>query len=958
MSTLTLNSTFGPEIFVFEMLPPYVVEKQHEIQNGDLLIDIIAYKDQFQIIWPWLSQTEYNNLMTILYNLTDPYLTVEYVTDSLTRIWDSSTAYSPVSAYFSAIPVYANNGILSEMVTTNLFIDPSAESGGTGQVVAEDSEITVTNSLNQSLYGSRSFKATNSNSADYEPINAIGTRGYVASVCRDNHEQEKSLGVSTGAKNVALYTDFSTGNADNGVWTYNNLTKITSGEFPITLAANMGMPDSYMEQIVTTGIGTSYIFQVSYKSLNVEGSITVEARDSSNTLITSTTVTTPSSAREGYIIAAVSFTATTATTKCRLVINNWIDFPSFKVQEWMLCDMTGVTLNADYYSIFTGTDAVPVDEIGNFKGFAYEATKSMYGAFPTNLGARQSVACWFKTSGWDYNNSNGKKYTLFSSVLSTTAQPDTEVYFLDGNLYIYQYGSQALSYDVSSLDSDSWHHLCIVMGYDSNNNNLKIYLDFTLISTLSKLSKVLLGNTAYSNATGMFLLGNSAYYSGAVWTDNTYGGTTKHFEGFIDNFVVTQYEMDKHFSYKDASLLDLMSNTSFTFNNVITKNEEISFYNQGDSEDAYVARTIYFSVAQDISVGSASLNTYFEDTRHKKLLLVGRCHNLSSYYVAYYEPWAQNSRGYVEKVWHRLYLDVITVTGYAIFNGVFGLSIPIGDTAYIDGVQVEATKNSSTYCDGDQINCSWTGTENASTSIRGNQTLYATMPSSLVHTYSENFAILLKCYVPSVGWNTSLNSPGNIILNLAEPGKNSAINVSFIKNTATTRTFTIKFFDIYGDIVYSNSINRTETINRDDLLFVGIQRRGDYIDLYINGNLEYTLDIKGYQFEIPERLYMGSLLASTITNINVTELAIYNTHLEAHQMHQAAFCGADIKRLSGLLEYYNFNDTLELSISSDSLTNNDVQRLRKKVLRQSIASLAHVKNRANFYSVKVTFRES
>jgi hypothetical protein len=310
MSQLILNDSFNLDVFMFEMMPPYIEEKQHVVQNGNLLTDIIAYKDRFQITWPYLDQMNYNALLAILYDKTDPYIEVDYVTDSIRRLWDGSTAYSEKSAIFTGgTPVYQDGGILSEMATTNLFTNPSGEDLSTTNLVAEDSEITITNTNEQYLFGGRSFKLENSALADYEPTNASGTRGYIASLFGPN--STKSLATSYGANNRALYTDFTTGNAANAVWTYSNITRTSGDDFPATLFPTNA--SNYMEQIVTTSIGNSYIYQVLIRSASYQ-QLTVAAYDSSTVLINSTTEWTDISGVD-YKVLAVSFTATSVTTK-------------------------------------------------------------------------------------------------------------------------------------------------------------------------------------------------------------------------------------------------------------------------------------------------------------------------------------------------------------------------------------------------------------------------------------------------------------------------------------------------------------------------------------------------------------------------------------------------------------------------------------------------------------------
>lgn len=94
MSQLIVNDSFTPTLFEFKMLPPYIEEVQHTIQNGSTLVDIIAYKDRFELRWPYLAQPEYNTLMQVLYNITSPFFKIDYQVDGLQRVWDGVTAPS------------------------------------------------------------------------------------------------------------------------------------------------------------------------------------------------------------------------------------------------------------------------------------------------------------------------------------------------------------------------------------------------------------------------------------------------------------------------------------------------------------------------------------------------------------------------------------------------------------------------------------------------------------------------------------------------------------------------------------------------------------------------------------------------------------------------------------------------------------------------------------------------
>lgn len=947
MSTqLILNSTFNVDIFKFMMLPPYIEEVQHTVQNGDTLVDTIAYKDRFSITWPYLNQDDYNTLINLLYS--NQFLQVDYTTDQIQRLWDGATAFTVVSANFSGTPVYLNGGIITDRATTNLSTNPSGEDASVSDVVAEDANITVTNSLEESLFGIRSFKAVNSDSADYEPDTTADWRGYANTLFKRTYGYG-SLGISYGVNNIALYTDYTAGNPDDVVWTYNNITKYNS-TFPIILLASSS--DPYMEQIVTTSISTDYIFQATVSISGTEDAV-VEVRDSSDILLGSTTITKS----EGYgpWIIPVAFTATTATTKVRVRIGSNLGAPSLIVQDIMLYPETSNHL-VPYSSTFVGTDGSPVNREGLF-GYGYDSTKSMQGAYgltfsSTHAGVKQSVFLHFKSSGWAYNNViANKKMVLFSTVMDSDIQASTEVYFYQGDLYIYINGLLVTSYDVSGLATDDWHSICMVVN-DDTSDNLRVYLNYNLIYTGTVVRRILLGTRASINATGKFCVGNTLWNDGSYHNQLT-SGVAKHFDGFISDFTICHYEMDKYFSLRGDSLLNLF-NTDYDFNSTILNNEEISLYLRGGSENAYAARTVYFSVDQElVNTVSCSMHVFSPNIPFRKLLPVGRVHNLSWYYLSNdgVGPWYHNSGLYERQTWNRLYLDNISESNYAIFPGAIGLSVPIGSTLYIDGIQVEYQDGTTSYCDGDQTNCSWDGSVNNSTSSRANQTLSIDTPTSIYNTESD-FSIFTRFYV------NSTNIPA--VLYLGDAVNLSSVQVQIYSTSPTSGGAIVEVKDMFGTTIATQFFSGSEYVFPKDSLFdTCITKSSDSIKIYLNGNLITSIDLSNYRFLAPQYFYMGHNL-SDWSQINVVDLGVYNSELQPSQVADISTWDAPLTLNSKdlLLAYYNFEDTLDLTFGSANSVNSDVKRLRKKAVRKSINTQEHVKNRANFYEVKVTFQES
>jgi hypothetical protein len=850
MSTLTINNTFSPEIFTFEMLPPYVVEKQHEIQNGNLLTDIIAYKDQFQIIWPWLSQTEYNSLMTILYSLTDPYLTVEYVTDSLTRIWDSSTTYSPVSAYFSGTTeVYDEGGILVEKATTNLFKQPSGEYGATTYVEGEDSDITVTNSSDVSLFGIKSYKVENSGDADYEnylpwwdPGNEyqctirtdLGRSGWLTSgtICVDTTTSNKALHTSDDPNDV--------------VWTYSNCNNNGAVAWPIKLQATSIA--GYLEQSIGlagyTVMSLQCRFNTGVDGVDYDSNATVrlEIRDSAGTsVLASKDIALSDSSLFGNVQSVLYVPGGGLNTYRLRIYPDVANGTGYvTISEVMLCNRLYATPAESFVPTEGSISSVP------WAGLQYELPKATWAYSAQSKSLQQSVCCYFKPR-WDYGTDYNTKFVLFSDQNHTGGY--SRAYFYNQTLKVEVQGTVAYSHDVSSWSNSVYHHIAIIQNMVNGSSVLKIYIDFVLVSTYdaASLNDLFLGNT--------FL--NQRFSIGETWDGYTGTAESEQFDGYISEFYIGPWAFDMPGS-RTSSALDIISQDysesgDYNITTFVQKNEDISFFVRGNSKSAYIARCVFLKTddaTPPVGSGSCYVYPYYNDKSK-----VYSCGYDDTYFNDSYN-WGltSNLRAFTRKAWTRVYAENLAPsTAYYLF----GVIVPIGDTFYLDGIQYEEYKSATTYCDGNQDNCAWSGTDYNSNSTRANQYFRITIPTEIYNTYNA-WSIVTTVQMPSFSSLYSLNDSPQMVLALGD-GTDRTLLIKAYKDLATSLVtegyISAEMLDDNGSSISFDSTSFNTHFIRGGDYVLSIVRDESFIKIYINGLLALTANISNRLFKMTQYIY-------------------------------------------------------------------------------------------------------
>lgn len=336
------NSTtsFETGLFQFKMSPPQILQFQHLVQNGNTLIDRISFKDKFEITFPFVTQSEYNHLIDICQSVPNPFITVDYQTDGIERLWDGITSYSSsISLIDTQIanflyPDYnnlVNYGLLVTKDTLNLFINPNADNGDTNAEV-EDSvttkkNLTISASTAYTLWGSHSFKADNTNINDYTP-ESVSAATLLSGIGRPGFDTSGAIQVLTGYTSLLLYNSSPFINQSSH-WTI-SYTSIDLG-----IGYVYGPHYCYRTETISPGSNT-YTFQLSldYLSMHVPpsgGNITLTISDNGSQ--TNTAIFNYSAGYYGTghpLYGFISVTKTFSSSpsshiRCRIDFNN-IDY--------------------------------------------------------------------------------------------------------------------------------------------------------------------------------------------------------------------------------------------------------------------------------------------------------------------------------------------------------------------------------------------------------------------------------------------------------------------------------------------------------------------------------------------------------------------------------------------------------------------------------------------------------
>ena len=1023
------SSSFSTNMFSFKMTPPQILEYKHLIQNGNTAIDRISFKDRFEITLPYVQQTDYNNLMDMLQSTTNPYLIVDYYTDKLERLWDGVTAYpADIKVSLTKVPYYnyrdyyptpAGGGLLIGGATTNLFINPNGDDNSLTNVSVEDTvttkkNLTITNSQDYHNWGTHSFKADNTAGATYTP-EAISSAVLNAADGRPDYSDSGSIEMDRAYTSYAHY--------NWNPWmdsTHKSAWDNPSGTYDVTYdyVGSFSNHVQFDQSVATAAASNTFTFSIYLDagatidpdtSYGMPTVITLTLSDGHSQIATKTyTLRVPLDPLydPNYTLPKIlSVTKTFASSPysnvyCRVQFDYVVRINTaskFRLQ------LTKTAYTMPWVQVTT----TPVTTTAN-NGLLYKAPLSMWGhglidgvgnqaptAEPIDYATPQAASMWFRSTGWSYQQRLTDKLYLISDLAGDSGN---SIYVQNGYINIqmngYTFPQQPDPTGYEYCDTDitgwvdmSWHHIS-VLSYAMPGSNLalvKVYLDGVL--------KVFL----YMFSEGRFLAGNHVasgvherYFSiGGVFdlTGNPVASTVGNIAVSEFNVAVVKVGEDHPLNYPTLNCVQAMISPKdvASYAALMQYDESFVFYLQGNSTSANIARSIVFKAdftntpytSTDIFSGSC----YVLPSKYAHSFVESVCAvdvNLAQKTEPYIgQAYSQGTfEKYPERVglphqkWTRVFLDRLDWSTTSGLRRTFGVVVPMGEIYYICGVQFEKSHFSTLYCDGNQPNCSWTGTYNASTSSRLADYLQLPMPTALVNaplSWSMTFSFIL----PDCG-----NYSGEGII--ADFG-DSTINRIIIKYklnnqfltywnppvwSATITTTVIDSSGVTTDITVDNGLVSWQYGQMNTITVVK-DSENNVLKVYLNNVLVTTHTFINIDTQLPTQVnaYIGSTGPNGITpvynSIYVADLAIYNVPLTLDQVNQFnAFPTKSMLDGKPTPSYFWAPLNMNLIVNANNKVNADVKRLRRKVFLTQSPDIAHFTNRANVYVIKLICQES
>lgn len=1008
-SLLILNDSFSTEMFNFKMLPPYCKEFKHSVQNGGTLIDRIAYKDRFEVLFPFLTQSQYNELMSILQKTSDPFLKLRYETDGLVRVWDSSTAFpTDIEGSVHGVEIHdyldfsGVEGVLTARATTNLFVNPNGDSLDLTGVEEEDSvttkkNLTLTLSTEQYLWGTHSFKADNSNTNDYTPESG-SSASVAASEGRPGYTDSGALQISEGYSSLLKYNHhpFTTYSAN---W--------TTARGSIVMDQVYSPEYCYRTESISPASNT-YTFQVSRSTLllfgNTGGSITLTISDlagqSASRTFYFTGWTEPSS---GFMSVTKTFSGSLSTQlRVRVDFTN-IDFVNEGSGQYLQMQL----VQKSYPMPWQDTSAGDVVVVAENVGLLYKAPISVWGTdgihyepptSPSDTQSPQSISFWFRSLGWDYAESYTQKFYLISSLDQSGHEADyiwTNSLFIEGGyLKLTVFGSTS-QYQISNLNWDqlSWHHITLVT-YEKRYSPLgevtrpvyDVYLDNVKVMSVdgpysSGLSPKFLGGKGYGTFERYFSIGR--FFDLAL---SPKSGTNANI--MLSEFVIGTSKFDVHHSnnYPSQTILQSLRSGSdvSSYLSLIRYDENFSFYLQGNSTSAYVARCVFFrcdftNLEYEKFIGSCYVYPTKSDHRRLIMTLGYSVVDETTMFTSYIGGDAAGrytlddilEGTFNVNTWNRSSISSITPkwsTGGALSGDrrVFGVFVPIGEIYFVCGVQFETSgvsyvypwypEGPSPYCDGNQPNCVWDGAPSDSTSSRSATYLTLPFPSSI--TNSDSWSLLFSATLTEMSY-----LPGSGVFCTIGEDPTNKVTVGYKS-------------DIYDSYIYLevvDSSGNTSTIAEyrgwkagQEHTVAVVRSASNRLEVYLDYHLIFTKTFVSIKTQLlnPSTIYIGAtnpgdtnpkVSSMYIRNVSLWRQALTLDNLMSLLPNLGSKPHSDVIT-SNLVYFGSLSD--DLVLNSSNKINADVRRLRKRVLCTSLADIAHFKNRANIYSVKAEFQES
>ena len=1026
---------FSTNMFTFKMAPPQVLEYKHTIQNGSTSIDRISFKDKFEILLPFVQQTDYNNLIDILQSLSSPFLTVYYQTDRLDRLWDGVTAYASdivialtQTAYYNYrdyYPTPAGGGLLVGGATTNLFTNPNGNDNSLTNVSVEDAtttkkNLTISNSTDYYNWGTHSFKADNTMGATYTP-EAISSAVVNTNDGRPDYSDSGSIGMNRSYTSYALYnwnpwedtthkTAWDVGSSEgtyypssdevisfnNGSQFYQDVSIVPASDtftFSIYLDAGASIiRDAYYGESMIITLTISAGSQTETKVYTV--------RDPNDPLYD------PNYTLPKILSVTKIFIASAAThIRCYMKFN--------RVERIRSASKFRLQLSKNSYTMpWTQVTTTPVTTTAD-KGLLYKAPLSMWGhglldgdgsgtpsVEPKDWSTPQAASMWFRSTGWSYQQRHTDKFYLMADLAGDSGNA---IYIQDGYIKIQIGGYTWPQYlnptqvpycdtDITSWTDMSWHHISVInfMPYPSSGDSVSVivYLDGIFKAYVYGYNKGrFLGHSKVDSSV------YERYFSiGGVFdlTGNPVASTVGNVAISEFNVSVVRADIDHPLNYPSLTLIQAMmeAKSVASYSGLIQYDESFVFYLQGNSTSARIARSVIFSTTftntpyTDIFSGSC----YILPTKYSHSFVEMVCGvnvNLAQktepyigytysrdYYQGYMSKYPERS-GLPLKNWSRVSLDRLDFATTSGLRRTFGVVVPMDEIYYICGVQFEKSHFSTLYCDGDQLNCSWSGTAEASTSLRTADYFTLPMPSTLVNDSSKSWSMTFSFILPDCGnyggegiiadFGDTTNSRVIISYRLcnqaappATPSGPSAVITTTITDSAgvTTTVATTE-----GVVSWSYGQMNTITIVRNT--------SNHTLCVYLNNRLTTThtfLNI-GTQLVTQANAYIGStgpnITTPVYNSIYVASLALYNVALTLEQINQyRAFPTTSMLDGTPSPSYYWSPLSTDLVVNANNKVNADVKRLRKQVFLTQSPEIAHFTNRANCYVIKLACQES
>lgn len=607
---------------------------------------------------------------------------------------------------------------------------------------------------------------------------------------------------------------------------------------------------------------------------------------------------------------------------------------------------------------------------------------------------QQSVSIVFRAGGWAYNIGDDVQRTIMAQIGNSSNV--FNVYIIDGYLCVDTMDGNIGYFDCSAWAYQSWHAITICCQYDlvgnSDTQSWKMYVDFDTAHPIA-LSQSgfypLIGrpDSGASKTECHFILGANM--------DVDLTTQYNEFDGYVSEFFIGPVAFDKIQNGRSKSVIDIIKQAystsgEYNINNFVLKNDDLALFVQGNALFGYAARTIHFQANPSndtMSPITASAYVYPEDQTHYKMIgILGKTIGRDLPYFASEAEngYSNNQKLFSFKQWTRMYVEnqVAENSENVGLRRIFGCAVPIGSTFYFDGIQIENLHASTSYCAGDQTNCSWTGTPNASTSSRNNQYARLLFPAQLANLYDKDWTVMFRFQMPDLSFNNASRvSSGEgyeSIIYIGEGGASSTIGVRYLKSHMgaqidITSKIYITLTDESGNSVwvygqqYAGSGEVNAKLIRDSFFTLSVvyDNTAKVFYFYLNGiQVAYSASMANRHFKIPAYIYFGSTgplnPAPLYSSMKIDQAIIFGSVIQPYHIMQITTAMQDPDFIPPaafqILNFYDFNlGSLEATIGNS--VNEDVKRTRNRVFWANMNERGHLQNLANKYNLKLQFQE-